>query len=92
MIWIVVLENTLESHLDSKEIQVVNPKGKQPRIFIGRTDADADAEAPVLWPPDTKVWLIEKDPDAGKDWRQQEKGATADEMVGWHHWVTEQQQ
>ena len=78
----VVLEKTLESPLDCKEIQPVNPKGNQPCIFIGRTDAEA--EAPVLWPPDVKNWLIGKDPDAGKDW-EQEKGATEDEMVGWHH-------
>ena len=74
-----MLEKTLESPLDCKEIQPVNPKGNQPCIFIGRTDAEA--EAPVLWPPDVKNWLIGKDPDAGKDW-EQEKGATEDEMVG----------
>ena len=82
---IVVLEKTLESPLDSKEIKPVNPKGNQPWIFIGRTDAKT--EAPVLWPPDVKSWLIGKDPDAGKDWRQEEKGMTEDEMVGWHHWL-----
>ena len=82
--WTVVLEKTLESPLDCKEIQPVNPEGNQSWIFIGRTDAKA--EAPILWPPDAKKWLIWKDPDAGKDWRQEEKGTTADEMVGWHHW------
>ena len=76
---------TLESPLDSKEIKSVNPKGNQPWIFIGRTDADA--EAPILWLPDAKNGLIGKDPDAGKDWRQEEKGMTEDEMVGWHHWL-----
>ena len=81
--WTVVSEKTLERPLDSKEIQLVHPRGNQPWIFIGRTDAEA--EAPVLWPPDTKSWLIEKVPDAGKDWRQEEKGVTEDEMVGWHH-------
>ena len=73
----------LESPLDYKEIQPVHPKGNQSWIFIGRTDAEA--ETPVLWPPDGKNWLIGKDPDAGKDWRQEEKGMTVDEMVGWHH-------
>ena len=82
--WTMVLEKTLESPLNSKEIQPVHPKGNQPWIFIGRTDAEA--EAPVLWPPDAKNWLIGKDPDAGKDWRQ-ENGKTEDEMVGWHHWL-----
>ena len=81
--WTVVLEKTLESPLDCKETQPVNPKGTQSWIFIGRTDAEA--EAPMLWPPDTKSWLIGKDPDAGKDWRQEEKGMTEDEMLGWHH-------
>ena len=81
----VVLEKTLESPLDCKEIQPVHPKGDQSWIFIGRTDAEA--ETPILWPPDVKNWLIEKDPDAGKDWRHEEKGATEDEMVGWHHWL-----
>ena len=84
--WIVVLEKTLESPLDCKEIQPVHPKGNQSWIFIGRTDAEA--EAPILWPPDGKSWLIGKDPDAGKDWGQEEKGATEDEMVGWHHWLS----
>ena len=74
---------TLESPLDCKEIQLVNPKGKQSWIFIGRTDAEA--ETPILWPPAAKNWLIWKDPDAGKDWGQEEKGTTEDEMVGWHH-------
>ena len=81
--WIVVLEKTLESPLDCKEIQPVYPKGDQPWVFIGRTDAEA--ETPVLWPPDAKSWLIWKDPDAGKDWGQEEKVMTGDEMVGWHH-------
>ena len=81
--WIVVLEKTFESPLDYKEIQSVYPKRNQPWIFIARTDAEA--ETPILWPPDAKNWLIGKDPDAGKDWRQEEKGMTEDEMVGWHH-------
>ena len=81
--WTVVLEKTLESPLDCKEIQPVNPTGNQPWIFIGRTDAEA--EAPILWPPDAKNWLIGKIPDVGKGWRQEEKGTTEDEMVGWHH-------
>ena len=81
--WTVVLEKTLESPLDCKEIQPVHPKGNQPWISTGRTDAEA--EAPVLWPPDAKNWLIWKDPDAQKDWRQEKKGTTKDEMVGWHH-------
>ena len=80
--WTVVLEKTLESPLDSKEIKPVNSKGNQSWIFIGRTDAEA--EAPILWPPDAKSRLTRKDPDAGKDWRQEEKGMT-EEMVGWHH-------
>ena len=78
--WTVVLEKTLESPLDCKEIKPVYLKGNQPWIFIGETDAEA--EAPVLWPPDGKNWLTGKDPDAGKDWRQKEKGTTEDEMVG----------
>ena len=82
----VVLEKTLESPLNCKEIKPVNPKGNQSWIFIGRTDAEA--EAPKLWPPDVKSWLIRKDPDAGKDWRQEEKGTTEEKMVGWHHWLT----
>ena len=85
--WTVVLEKTLKSPLDSKEIKPVNPKGKQSWIFIGRTDAEA--EPPILWPPDVKSRLIRKDPDAAKDWRQEEKGTTEDEMVGWHHWLNE---
>ena len=79
--WTVVLEKTLESPLDSKEIQPVHPKWNQSWIFIGRTDA----EALILWPPDAKNWLIGKDSDAGKDWRQEEKGMTEDEMAGWHY-------
>ena len=82
--WSVVLEKTLKSPLDYREIQPVNPKVNQSWIFIGRTDAEA--EVLILWPPDAKNWLIGKDPDAGKDWRQEEKGTTEDEMVGWHHW------
>ena len=78
-------EKTLESPLDCKEIKPVNPTGNQLWIFTGRTDAEA--EAPILWPPDAKNWLIGKYPDAGKDWRQEEKGTTEDEMVGWHHWL-----
>ena len=78
--WTVVLEKTLESPLDCKEIQPVNPKGNQPWIFIGNTDAEA--ETPILWPPDVKNWLIGKDPDAGKDWQWEEKGMTEDETVG----------
>ena len=81
--WTVVLEKTLESPLDCKEIQPVHPKGDQSWIFSGRIDAEA--EAPILWPPDVKSWLIGKDPDAGKDWRQEEKGTTVDDMVEWHH-------
>ena len=79
----VVLEKTLASPLDCKEIQPVNPKGDQSWLCIRRIDAES--EAPVLWSPDTKNWLIGKDPDAGKDWRQEEKGMMEDEMVGWHH-------
>ena len=78
-----MLEKTLESPLDYKEIQPVHPKGDQFWIFIGRTDAEA--ETPILWLPDVKNWLIGKDPDAGQDWRQEEKGMTEGEMVGWHH-------
>ena len=82
--WTVVLEKTLESPLDCKErSNQVHPKGNQSWIFIGRTDAKA--EALILWPPDVKNWLIGKDPDAGKDWRQEEKETTEDEIVGWHH-------
>ena len=78
-----VLEKTPECPLESKEIKPVNPKGNQPWILIERTDAET--EAPILWPPDGKNRLIGKDPDAGKDWRQEEKGVTEDEMIGWHH-------
>ena len=83
--WTMVLEKTLECPLDCKEIKLVNPKGNQSWIFIGKTDAEA--EVPILWLPDSKNWLIGKDPDAGKDWRQGEKGTTEDKMVGWHHWL-----
>ena len=81
--WTVVLEKTQESSLDWKEIQAVHPKGNQSWIFIGRTDVEA--ETPILWPPDVKNWLVGKALDAGKDWRQEGKGLTEDEMVGWHH-------
>ena len=81
--WTVVLEKTLESPLDCKEIQPIHPKGSQSWIFIGRTDAEA--ETPIIWLLDVKSWLIWKDPDVGKDWRWEEKGTTEDEMVGWHH-------
>ena len=81
--WTVVLEKTLESLLDCKEIQPVHSKGNQFWIFIARTDIEA--ETPILWPPDVKSWLIWKDPDAGKDWRWEEKGMIEDEMVGWYH-------
>ena len=81
--WTVVLEKTLESPLGCKGIQLVYPKGDQSWVFIGRTDTEA--ETPMLWPPDAKSWLIGKDPDAGEDWGQEEKGMTEDEMVGWHH-------
>ena len=83
--WSVVLEKTLESPLDCKEIQRVHSKGDQSWLFIGRIDVEA--ETPILWPPDVKSWLIWKDPDAGKDWRPEEKGTTEDEIVGWHHRV-----
>ena len=79
----VVLEKTLESPLDCKKIQPVYPKGNKSWIFIGRTDAES--ETPIFWPPDAKNWLIGKDPDAGKDWRQEEKGMTENVTVGWHH-------
>ena len=85
--WTVVLEKTLESPLECKEIKLINPEGNQSWIFIGRTDAEA--EAPMLWPPDGKSWLIGKDPDAGKYWRLEEQGATEDETVGWHHQLNE---
>ena len=88
--WTVMLEKILETPLDSKEIKPVNPKGNQSWVFIGRTDVEA--EAPILGPPDTKNWLIWKDPDSGKDWRQEEKGTTEDEMVGWHHRLNEFEQ
>ena len=81
--WTVVFEKTLESPLDCKEIQPVHPKGDQSWLFIGRTDAEA--ETPILWPPHAKSWLTGKDPDAGRDWGQEEKGTTEDEMTGWHH-------
>ena len=81
--WTVVLEKTLESPLDCKKIQPVHPEGDQSWMFIGRTDIEA--EIPILWPPNAKSWLTGKDPDAGKDWEQEEKGTTEDEMVGWHH-------
>ena len=81
--WTVVLEKTLESPLDSKEIQPVHPKGDQSWVFIGRTDAKA--ETPMFWPPDSKNWLIGEDPDAGENWGQEEKGTTEDKIVGWHH-------
>ena len=85
--WTVVLEKTLESPLVCKEIQPVHPKENQSGIFIGRTDAEA--ETPILWPLAAKKWLIWKDPDAGKDWRWEEKGMTKVEMVGWHHRLNE---
>ena len=81
--WTAVLEKTLESPLDCKEIQPVHPKGDQSWVFIERTDAEA--ETPILWPPDAKSWLIGKDPDACRDWGQEEKGTREDEMAGWHH-------
>ena len=81
--WTAVLEKTLESPLDCKDIKPVNPKGNQPWIFIGKTDAEA--ESPIFWPPDVKNWLTGKDPDAEKDWRQEVNGMTEDEIVGWHH-------
>ena len=83
--WAVVLDKTLESPLDCKEIQPVHPKGDQSWVFIGRTDVEA--ETLILWPSDVKSWLIWKDPDAGKDWGQEEKGMTEHEMVRWHHWL-----
>ena len=85
--WTVVLENTLESPLDCQEIKPVSPKGNQSWIFTGRTDAEA--ETPILRPPEAKNWLLGKDPHAGKDRRQEEKGMTEDEMVGWYHWLDE---
>ena len=86
----IVLEKTLESPLDSKEIKLVNPKEKKPWITTGRTDAEA--EAPIFWPPDMKSQLIGKDPDAGKVWGQEEKEATEDEIVGWYHWLNGHEQ
>ena len=83
--WTVVLEKTVESPLDSKVIKPINPEGNQPWIFIGRIEAET--EAPILWPPDVKSWLIGKDSDARKDWGQEEKGVTEDEIVGWHQWL-----
>ena len=83
--WTVVLEKTLESPLDCKEIQSVHPKGDQFWVFTGRTDVEV--ETPIIWPPHAKRWLIGKDPDAGKDWGQENKGRTKDEIVGWHHWL-----
>ena len=83
--WTVVLENTLESPLDCKEIQTAHPKGVQSWLFIGRTDVEA--ETPILWPPDVKDWLIWRNPDAGKDWGQEEKEMTECEMFGWHRWL-----
>ena len=83
--WTTVLEKNLESPLDCKEIKPASPKGNQSWVFIGRTDVEA--ETPVVWPPDANDWLIGKDPDAGKDWRQEEKGTTEDKMVGWHRWL-----
>ena len=82
----IVLEKPLESPLDSQEIKLVNPKGNQPWIYTGRTDAEA--EAPILWPPDANRQFIGKDSDARQDWRQKEKGAAEDVMVGWHHWLS----
>ena len=83
--WTVVLEKTLESPLDCKEIQPVHPKGDQSWVVIGRTDVES--ESPILWPPGSKSWLIWKDPDPGRDWGQEEKGTTEDEMAGWHQWT-----
>ena len=85
-LWTVVLEKTLESPLDCKEIHPVHSKWNQSWAFIVRTDVKA--ETPVFWPPDAKSWLLWKDPDVGKDWREKEKGTTEDEMVGWHHQLT----
>ena len=85
LFWTVMLEKTLESPLGYKEIQPVHPRGNQSWILIRSTDAEA--EALIIWPPDVKNWLTGKDPAAGKDWKQEEKGLTEDEMVGWHHWL-----
>ena len=87
--WTVVLEKTLESPLDCKKIQPVHPEGDQPWDFFARNDTKA--ETPVLWPPHAKSWLIGKDSDAGRDWGQEEKGPTEDEMAGWHHWLDERE-
>ena len=84
-LWTVELEKTLENPLDSKEIKLVNPKGNQSWICTGGTDAEG--EAPILWPPYVKNWLIGKDPDAGKNWKHEKQGTKEDEMVGWHHWL-----
>ena len=86
-VWTVVLEKTLESPLDFKEIQPVHSEGDQSWVFIGGTDAKA--ETLILWPPHAKTWLIGKDPYAGRDWGQEEKGTTEDEMIGWYHWLNE---
>ena len=83
--WTVVLEKTLESPLDCKEIQPVHCRGDQPWVFFGKNDAET--ETPVLWPPHVKSWLFGEDSDAGRDWGQEEKGTTEDEMAGWHHWL-----
>ena len=83
--WTMALEKTLESPLDYEEVQPVHPRGDQSRVFIGRSDAKA--EAPIFWPPHAKRWLIGKDPDTGRDSGQEEKGTTEDEMTGWHHWL-----
>ena len=83
--WTVVLEKTLETPLDCKEIHPAHSVGDQPWVFFGRNDAKA--ESPILWPPHVKSWLIGKDPDAGRDWGQEKKGTTEDEMAGWHHWL-----
>ena len=83
--WTVVLEKLLRVPWTARRFQSVHPKGDQSWVFIGRTEVEA--ETPVIWPPDVKSWFIGKDPDAGKDWRQEEKGMTEDEMVGWHHWL-----
>ena len=85
--WTVVLEKTLESPLDCKEIQPIHPKADQSWVFIGKTNVEV--ETPILWPPDAKSWFIWKNLDVGKDWRREEKGMTEDEMVGWHHWPSE---
>ena len=87
--WTVVLEKTLESPLDCKEIQPVHPRGDQSWVFIGRTDVEA--ETPILWPPHVKNWLIWKDPDAGKDWGREKRCTTEDEKAGWHHWLNERE-